>query len=80
MAEPTIRYTGDGEFHSGIPARDLSRDEYDALDKEQRAVVRDSPLYDYAGYKDKAQAAKEGAASAPKDEPKAAAPQDSKGA
>lgn len=39
--------TPEGEFHPGIPARDLDQDDYDALDSEQRAVVRTSPLYDY---------------------------------
>lgn len=36
-----------GEFHEGIPARDLDDDDYAALDNEQRATVRKSPLYDY---------------------------------
>ncbi|HEY8291070.1 MAG TPA: hypothetical protein VIG44_01215 [Thermomicrobiales bacterium] len=48
---PSIRYTGDGsEFHFSIPARDLTSEEYDALDTDQRALVRKSPLYDYAAY------------------------------
>ena len=59
MADPKIRFTGDGtEFHSGIPARTLTQHEYDDLDNDQRATVRDSPLYDYAGYREKVQAAK----------------------
>jgi len=69
MADPKIHYTGGGEeFHSGIPAHDLTKDEYDDLDKEQRATVRDSPLYDYAGYREKTEAAKPHEA-APKDAP-----------
>jgi len=53
MADPVIKYTGkDGEYHSGIPMRDLSGPEFDALDAEQRAVVRASPVYDYATYRD----------------------------
>lgn len=35
------------EFHYGIPARDLTDEDYDALDNEQRATVRNSPRYDY---------------------------------
>lgn len=39
--------TPEGEFHPGIPARDLDDDDYQALDNDQRALVRNSPLYDY---------------------------------
>jgi hypothetical protein len=45
----TIRatYTGAGDqFHRGIPARDLEQEEYAALTNEQRAMLRESPLYD----------------------------------
>jgi len=78
MADPTIKYTGDGGFHQDIPARSLSADDYNALPTDLRAVVRDSPLYDYAGYAEKVKAAKEPA-------PKAAeksqdAPKDDKAA
>jgi hypothetical protein len=49
----TIKYLGDGtEYHFAIPARDLTTEEYDALDTEQRALVRKSALYDYAAYHD----------------------------
>jgi len=62
MADPVIKYTGDGsEYHSGIPARDLSAAEYDALDKEQRATVRSSPIYNYSDYRDAAAKAKDAA-------------------
>jgi hypothetical protein len=41
------RYKGNGsEFHAGIPARNLEEEDYQALDVEQRKVVRESPLYD----------------------------------
>lgn len=41
------RYKGDGsEFHMGIPARDLTEEEYDELDKEQKALLRSSPIYE----------------------------------
>jgi hypothetical protein len=39
--------TPEGEFHPGIPSRDLTEEDYEALDTEQRALVRKSPLYDY---------------------------------
>jgi hypothetical protein len=54
MADPVIAFTGDpqGNFHQGIPARDLSGAEYDALDNEQRATVRASRVYDYGAYRD----------------------------
>lgn len=77
MAEPKIRYTGDGAFHQDIPARSLSAEEYDALPTDLRALVRASPLYDYAGYAEKVKAAREPAAppkaDAPKDTPPAKA-------
>jgi hypothetical protein len=50
---PKIKYRGDGtEYLFAIPARDLTTEEYDALDTDQRALVRKSPLYDYAAYHD----------------------------
>lgn len=40
------RFVGQpGQFYGGIPARDITVDEYDQLDAEQRAVVDASPLY-----------------------------------
>jgi hypothetical protein len=40
-------YRGDGSaFYAGIPARHLTRDEYDALDETQRALLRGSDLYE----------------------------------
>jgi hypothetical protein len=60
MADSTIKYIGtEGAHYSGIPARDLSQADYDALDTDQRAIVRASTAYDYAGFKaagDKAKA------------------------
>ena len=59
---PVIHFIGprdvDGyplQFHEGIPARDLTDDEYMALPDELRAVVRTSGLYDYAGLPEAAQ-------------------------
>jgi hypothetical protein len=37
----------DYEYHSGIEARDLTDEDWDALTTEQRATVRASNLYDY---------------------------------
>lgn len=34
------------EFLNSIPARDLTDEEYEALDTEQKRLVRSSPLYD----------------------------------
>jgi hypothetical protein len=71
MADPTIKYIGtEGAHHSGIPARDLSQADYDALDTDQRAIVRASTAYDYASY---AQARK---ADQPKDVPASAPAKD----
>ena len=36
----------DFEFLSGVPARDLTDEDYAALDTEMKASVRNSPLYD----------------------------------
>jgi len=59
MADPKIKFRGDatGAFLNGIPARDLTAEDYDGLDTATRAAVRDSPLYDYAGYKARLDAA-----------------------
>lgn len=34
------------EFHAGLPARDITESEYQAMSAEERAAVRASPLYD----------------------------------
>lgn len=58
MADPVIRYTGNGnDYHAGIPMRDLSGPEYDALDADRRAIVRASPVYAYGEYRDAVKAA-----------------------
>ena len=38
------KYIGDGWIH-GIPAKDLSDEEFGKLTKEQQEQVRNSPLY-----------------------------------
>jgi hypothetical protein len=50
MTKPDIvyRYTGkdpEQAHHSGIPARDLTQEDVDGLDKEHRATLRISPIY-----------------------------------
>lgn len=46
MVATKARYTGkDGAHHSGIPARDLTDDDWAALDAEQQAIVATSPAY-----------------------------------
>lgn len=57
MANEVIRakYKGkdDGEgfpFFHGIPARDLTDSDFDALSEEDKQVVRSSALYDYVPY------------------------------
>lgn len=62
-----IKYLGDGtEFINGVPAKSLDKESYDALDNDQRAAVRSSPLYDYASYRD-AQKADDAPKPAPKE-------------
>jgi hypothetical protein len=43
------RYTGrrgrEDEFYPGIPARSLTEDDYDALDTDQKRLVREGGLY-----------------------------------
>lgn len=49
------RDTGEGlPFHAGVPARDLTDSEFDALDEDGKDTVRKSPLYDYVHYTEKA--------------------------
>jgi len=55
--EPVIKYVGVDEYVTGIPACDLSANDYAALDTDARALVRNSPLYDYAKYADDLKAA-----------------------
>ena len=46
---PAYTWTGQtpaAEWHEGIPARDLSAEDFDALDDGQRIVVRASRLYE----------------------------------
>lgn len=51
-------------FLPGIPARDLHDTDFDALDADEKTLVRQSNLYDYVPYtekpKDSAPAKKDG--------------------
>jgi hypothetical protein len=45
-------YQGDGtEYLNGVPARDLSDEDWAALDDEHQAAVAASPLYEVAAAK-----------------------------
>jgi hypothetical protein len=40
------RFKGqEGYFYNGVPARDLSEEEYEELTEEQKRMVRTGPLY-----------------------------------
>jgi hypothetical protein len=46
-----IKFVGDGsEYIDGIPASDLTAQDYMALDEGQRAAVRASPLYEFDAF------------------------------
>lgn len=40
------KYLGKGEGYHGIPARDLSNEDFERLTPEQQALVESSPLYE----------------------------------
>jgi hypothetical protein len=42
-------YIGKGEHHYGIPARDLTAEEFGALSVDQRAAVTEGGLYQAVG-------------------------------
>ena len=47
-----VRYVGDGkQYFIGVPARDLTKEEYDRLDPLARRNVDASDLYERAGAK-----------------------------
>lgn len=46
MDDIFARYVGDGRFIFGVPARDLSRPDFDALTDDQKANVLASGLYE----------------------------------
>ncbi len=55
-----FKYVGGGEFYTGIPARDLSDDDWARLNEAQQAVVAASPLYEAVPKKTAASKEKEG--------------------
>lgn len=48
---PTViyKYDGSGDYVQGIPARDLTKDDVDALSDEQKADLSKSRLYKKGG-------------------------------
>lgn len=45
----TIKYTGNGaEYVSGVPARDLTEQEFKELPEETRKIVLNCGLYDFS--------------------------------
>lgn len=51
------RFKGDGsEFHFGIPARDLTDDDWSAMSKEDQNLVLASKLYNVVDKKDSTEA------------------------
>ncbi len=40
-----VRYVGDGKFLHGVPARDMSMDEWNALDENLRVLALKLGLY-----------------------------------
>jgi hypothetical protein len=49
QARTSYQYVGSGEYLSGIPARDLTSADVDALSDEQRDALQNSALYKKGG-------------------------------
>lgn len=47
----TYKYVGNGDYLFGVPARDLTKDEFDALNDEQKDAVKKSGVYEKGGTK-----------------------------
>lgn len=45
------KYTGNGQFHQGIPARDLTDEDWAQLTPEQQATVEKSQIYEMTAVK-----------------------------
>lgn len=41
-----IKYVGDGGFIQGVPARNLTQEDFDAFDKDTQALILASGLYE----------------------------------
>lgn len=63
----TVKYTGNGAYFHGVPARDLTDDEFAALPEAQQAALLRSGIYERED-------AQEAEAPAPTRSKKAAAP------
>lgn len=70
MIRATFNPDAKGRYLQGIPARDLTEDEYRALSNTQRAHVRGSSLYEVKTDKEMAELSKP----PPKPKPERAAP------
>lgn len=68
------RDTGEGmPYFHGVPARDLTDDDFDSLTPDNKELVRKSDLYDYTPYTEKSREGRV-AAAAPRQEPSADKP------
>lgn len=47
-----VKYTGSGASYPGIPARDMTQEEYRALTAEQEKIVAHSDIYQIVRQKD----------------------------
>lgn len=45
MKKIKAEYTGNGAFYRGIPARDLTVEEWEALDKDSQDMLKKSSIY-----------------------------------
>ena len=48
----SLRYVGDGDYILGVPARDLTKDEFEALSEAQKKQCKESGLYVMPGKKE----------------------------
>lgn len=48
-SKAAYRYTGKGDYHNGIPARNLTEADVAALDKPERDLLVISPIYKAVG-------------------------------
>lgn len=48
MDEPYANYRRPGEFVQGVPARDMTREEWEALPEELRVIALELGIYELA--------------------------------
>jgi hypothetical protein len=65
-------YTGAGNYLNGVPARDLTDEDWDALTPEQKAEVKASGLYELEGLEEEEEEAAEGGSEIPSESEPAA--------